>query len=86
LARYRNGDWLGASSAMERAIKLRGDGDATRWSILAMIHWRQGNQAEARRFYDQATSQLDQQVPPDQDARRLHDEASALLGISRERP
>jgi len=82
LARYRAGDWPGASSAIERSMRLRGGGDANDWVILAMIRWRQGDHAEARRWYDQATTQIKRQNRPDQDLRRLCDEASALIRMS----
>jgi serine/threonine protein kinase/tetratricopeptide (TPR) repeat protein len=79
LARYRAGDWPGASSATERSMRLSGGGDASEWLILAMIGWRQGNRAEARRWYDQAAAQMEQQHRPDEDLRRLREEAATLL-------
>jgi len=86
LARYRVGDWPGASSAIERSMRLRGGGIAYDWVILAMIRWRQGDRAEARRWYDQATSQIKRQDSSDGDLLRLRDEASALLGTSPTQP
>ncbi len=86
LARYRVGDWPGASSAIERSMELRGGGDANDWVILAMIRWRQSDRAEARRWYKQATSQIKGQGSSDGDLLRLRDEASALLGTSASQP
>jgi len=86
LARYRVGDWPGASSAIERSMRLRGGGHANDWVILAMIRWRQGNRTEARRWYDQASTQNKRQGRSDDDLRRLRDEASALLGTSPTQP
>ncbi len=86
LARYRANDWPGADSAIERSMQLRGGGDANDWLILAMIRWHQGDQAEARRRFDQASSQTDRQPSQDEVLRRLRDEAATLLGISRDHP
>ncbi len=86
LARYRVGDWPWAFSAIERSMRLRGGGDANDWMILAMIRWRQGDQAEARRWYDQAKTQIERQISPDNDLRRLCDEAATLLGASASKP
>jgi hypothetical protein len=61
-------------------MRLRGGGIAYDWVILAMIRWRQGNPAEARRWYEQATAHIKRQGRSDDDLRRLRDEASALLG------
>ncbi len=63
-------------------LRLRGGGDANDWVILAMIRWRQGDHAEARRWYDQATTQIKRQNRPDEDLHRLCNEASALIGMS----
>jgi tetratricopeptide (TPR) repeat protein len=86
LARYRVGDWPGASSAIEHSMGLRGGGDANDWVILAMIRWRQGDRAEARRWYEQATSKIKRQDGSDGDLLRLRDEASALLATSPSQP
>jgi tetratricopeptide (TPR) repeat protein len=83
LARYRAGDWPGASSAIERSMRLRGGGDANDWVILAMIRWRQGDRAEARRRYGQATTQIEQQHRTDESLHRLREEAAALLEMPR---
>jgi tetratricopeptide (TPR) repeat protein len=86
LAHYRDGKWLDAAAAVERSMKLRGGGSPHDWVVLAMIRWRQGDRAEARRWYDQAVGQIDRQKGPDEDLRRLRDEAAGLLEISASKP
>jgi hypothetical protein len=86
LARYRANEWSGASSAIDRSLDLRGGGEANDWVILALIRWRQGDRAEARRWYDRATTQMEQQHRPDEDLHRLHKEAAALLEMSESTP
>lgn len=82
LAHYRVKDWPGASSEIEHSMRLRGGGDANDWVILAMIRWQQGAKVEARRWYDEAATEIKRQGRADNDLLRLRDEASALLEIS----
>ena len=56
LARFRNGDWAQASSAIERTERLRGKGYAHDWVIFAMIRFRQGDRAQARHWYVQSAA------------------------------
>jgi tetratricopeptide (TPR) repeat protein len=97
LARYRAGDWSGASSAIERSMRQRNGGDANDWVILALIRWRQGDQLAARSFYDKVTTEFERQQrvlsalrqrgntvvikTSKSDLQRLHEEAAALLGM-----
>ncbi len=82
LARFRTGDWPRASAALDRSMSLRGGGDSNDWVVLAMIRWRQGERAEAHRWLDKATAEIERLDQPDDDLRRLRDEAAALLGKS----
>ena len=83
LARYRARDWPGALAAIERSMRLRSGGDAYDWLILAMIRWQEGDRAVARRWYDQATTQIKRKGSTDHDLLRLRDEASGLVESSR---
>jgi hypothetical protein len=82
LARNRADAWPGASSAVNRAMRLHDGVNPKDWVILAMIRWRLGDRAEARRWYDLVTIAIKSQNYADEDLRRLRDEAAALLGIS----
>ena len=79
LARYRNGDWTQASSAIEHTERLRGGGNAGDRVILAMIRFRQGDRAQARHWYVQSANLIEQQRPPNEDLRTLRAEAESLL-------
>ncbi len=54
MARYRNGDFAGAVKALEQAEE-QVPGNILAWNgfFLAMAHWQQGNQDEARQWYQQ---------------------------------
>ena len=82
LARYRARDWPGALAAIERSMRLRNGGDANDWLILAMIRWREGDRAVARRWYDQAATEIKRKGSTDHDLLRLRDEASGLVESS----
>jgi hypothetical protein len=86
LARYRANDCPGATSAIERSMRFRGGGDAFAPVILTLIKCRQSDRAEARRWYDEATTQFEQQRRPDDDLRRLREEAASLLELPPNRP
>jgi len=86
LTRYRAGEWSGASTAIEQSMQLRNGGDVHDWVILAMICWRKGDPTEARRWHDLVTTLIERQNLPDEDLRRLHDEATALLQTSPTEP
>jgi eukaryotic-like serine/threonine-protein kinase len=86
VAYYRTGDWKSAAEAIEKSMALRNGGDAGDWFVLAMIRWRQGDQAEARKQYDRGVAWMKQRAKEhgliDPDLPRLQAEAKALLGES----
>jgi tetratricopeptide (TPR) repeat protein len=82
LARYRAEDWPAASTAIEHSMRLSRGGDVYDWVILAMIRWRQHNQAESRQWYGRATAVVEKQKSADGDLRRLYDETTTLISVS----
>jgi tetratricopeptide (TPR) repeat protein len=69
---YQRGDWKASIESLEKSCRLQdeGKGDAGRWIVMALAHWklvdeeelgqeeRVRHQAEARRLYVQVDSQL----------------------------
>jgi hypothetical protein len=54
LAQYRIGDWPAAQRSLEESCQRRKGGDAYEWFVLAMVHARMGNEAEAKAYCDRA--------------------------------
>jgi hypothetical protein len=50
--------------------------------FLAMAHWRLGEKAEARGWYDQGVQWMDKQQPQNEELRRFRAEAAQLLGLA----
>jgi serine/threonine protein kinase/predicted Zn-dependent protease len=81
VAQYRAGDWKAAVAALDESMAL-GQRDVALTSFyLALAHWRLGDKAQARRYYDQARQLMDKNRSDDQGLRRLRAEAAELLGI-----
>jgi serine/threonine-protein kinase len=83
-AQYRAGDWEASIEALEKSIALQTSpkgGDPWQWFFLAMAHWQLGNQAEARKWYDQAAQWMEKHAPNNDELRRFQAEAAALLKI-----
>jgi tetratricopeptide (TPR) repeat protein len=79
VARYRLGDMASARTALEKSVEFQPPrGVAADWIFLAMVCWRNGEEALARQWYDKVARHLEQQ-PDDSEARRFRDEADALF-------
>jgi tetratricopeptide (TPR) repeat protein len=85
VAHYRNGDDKAAVAELEVAMRLRGGGDSFDWFFLAMAHWRLGDRAAARTWFDRAVTGMDRHKPDDGELRRFRAEAEALLAEARKR-
>jgi serine/threonine protein kinase len=83
LARYRAGLWDGAAKALEESIRLRSGGNAYDWLPLAMVRWRLGDRAEARRLYDRSVQWINDNARGEGELSRLRAEAAQLLGGTR---
>ncbi|MHB8970371.1 MAG: protein kinase domain-containing protein [Pirellulaceae bacterium] len=49
--------------------------------VLAMVRWKLGEKEAARQWYDKAVERIDTSKPEDEELRRFHEEAAALLGM-----
>jgi tetratricopeptide (TPR) repeat protein len=79
VARYCNGDPRGALADLEASMRLRDGGDSFDWFFLAMAHWRLGDRAKARLWFDRAVQWTDKHRPQHPELRRFRTEAEALL-------
>jgi tetratricopeptide (TPR) repeat protein len=86
VACYYAGDWQGAVEGLNNAVQLRKGGTGCDWLFLAMAHWRLGHKDEARRWYEKAETGMDKNRAQDEELRRFHAEAAALLGRATETP
>jgi serine/threonine-protein kinase len=62
-AYYRAGDLGNAVSAMEKACRVRGEGNAFDFFILAMAYWRQGEHSKGRSCYAKAREWMERNSP-----------------------
>jgi tetratricopeptide (TPR) repeat protein len=81
LARYRVSDWKGAIAALTASKKERDPGDVADWLILAMAHHRAGDKAQAKIWFERATSTAGDDVPRGRAWLSLREEAKAIMGI-----
>jgi hypothetical protein len=79
VAAYRVRDWRTASDYLEKSI-VRTGGDANNCFFLAMTRWQQGKRREAQQLYQQAIDWI-QRNREDDELRRFHAEAAAMLGL-----
>jgi serine/threonine protein kinase len=88
MARYRAGDLTEAVACLERAMALRGGGEAPDHFFMAMTQWRLGHRDQARSWYERGIKHMERFDSraglsvgnPDVD--RLRSEAAELLGLS----
>jgi serine/threonine protein kinase/Tfp pilus assembly protein PilF len=89
LARYRDGRWDEARTALEKSLQLgTGDtagqnrfADAINWFFLAMSYWQLGQQDQAHQCYDRAVEWMEQNKQQDDELERFREEAAELLGV-----
>jgi tetratricopeptide (TPR) repeat protein len=96
VAFYRNGQLSDAATHLTKVIELEngatektptGEWDKSICSFfLAMTRWQQGQQDEARRWYDDAAAWLQDKKPNDAELLRFRAEAAELLGIALTNP
>ena len=86
VARYRNGQWKEAITALEKSVELGKRGGASDWLFLAMAHWQVGNKEEARRWYDKAIEWMEKRKSKNEELLRFRAEAEELLGIPAKPP
>ena len=81
MAHYWAGSWKDAVADLEKSMELRKGGDAYDWFFLAMAHWRLGNKAEPRMWFDKAVEWMEKNQPKSEELRRFRAEASELLEL-----
>lgn len=83
VAFYRNGEWNLAYDALNRSMRLRGNGgDSFDWFFLAMIDHRQGRKDGATEWYDKAVTWYHtHQTLNDNELYRFQIEAARELGL-----
>jgi serine/threonine protein kinase/tetratricopeptide (TPR) repeat protein len=93
VAHYRAGDWEATVAAMKRAMHLGKSGNSCERLFLAMAHWQLGDKELARRCYDEALQQIEnnkaqhrplsfpRNADQDKELRRFRAEAAALLDL-----
>ena len=81
VAAYRVGDWKASLHARQERLQLRPTTAEDRL-FLAMTHWQLGDQLEARKWYDEAVSEMGQEKTTNTILSRLRQEAEQLLGIT----
>ena len=85
VAAYRAGDWKTADEALEKSMSLNEiqGGQAADWFFLAMTRWRQGQPAEARKWFDRAVEWTKKNQSGDPELLRFQAEAAASWGSPR---
>jgi tetratricopeptide (TPR) repeat protein len=95
VARYRDGQWQTACTALDRSLELgtggKGGGnlrekEAIDLFFLAMSHWQMSQHDQARQCYDRAAESMGQQLTHDEQLLRFQTEAKELLQITDENP
>jgi serine/threonine protein kinase/tetratricopeptide (TPR) repeat protein len=86
VAQYRAGDWKAAITALTKSMELRKGGDSLDWFFLAMARWQLGDKEQARKWYEQACSWMDEHSPADEELKGFRSEAATLLEITNKKP
>jgi uncharacterized protein HemY len=81
VAHYRAGHWGECLEALDRSMALNEGGDGIDWFVTAMALARKGKDERARTWYVRALDWMDRHSALDGELRRLHTEATALLGL-----
>jgi serine/threonine protein kinase len=87
-ARYRTGDWKGATADLEKALSLRKADDAMNANegfFLAMAHWQLGEKDRARAWFDKSVAWMETGRKDDAELKRFRAEAAKLLGVDDEK-
>ncbi len=81
VAYYRGGDWKAAAEAIERSAGLPSGGDAHDRFFLAMIYWKLGDKARARKNFDLGLAWIKgHPSATDEEIAQFRDEAALVLG------
>jgi serine/threonine-protein kinase len=84
LARFRSGDYVEATGALERALRILPEIDESRATtelVAVMTRWQCGQKEAARELYDRAAARMDKAGLRHPEYRALLTEAAMLLGV-----
>jgi serine/threonine protein kinase len=84
VAAYRAGDLKTAINALEESMSRNKGGQAADFFFMAMTRWQQGQQDEARRWFDKAVVWTRENQSGDPELLRFQAEAARLLGVTLE--
>jgi tetratricopeptide (TPR) repeat protein len=82
-AQVRDGQYEQAAEALERAISLHRSEHAREEFFLALTYAKTGRMDEANEAYTRACEWLEQNLPQDDELRRLQQESAAVLEAAR---
>ena len=80
VAQYRAGEDKAAMAALQKSMELRNGGDSYDWFFLALAHWRRGERAEARRYYERSVAWMEKHRRHDEELKGFRAEASVVAG------
>jgi len=63
-------------------MELGEGGSSADWFFVGMAHWQRGDQAQARKWYNQAVKSMGKDKFQDPDLRRFRAEAESLLRVT----
>jgi serine/threonine protein kinase/Tfp pilus assembly protein PilF len=79
LALYRAGDLQAGEGELMRSVQLRNAITVQDCYVLALIHWKMDKKGDARRLYDAAVRNVDNEPQKSDELREFQAEASATL-------
>jgi superkiller protein 3 len=81
VALYRNGEYQEAIAALEKSLALSKDQlVADNGLFIAMARWQLGEKESARQWFDKSVQWMEAHQQTDEELKRVHAEAAALLG------
>ena len=86
VAQYRSGSWETSAATLERAIRLRVQGNAKDWFFLCMAQKQQGQKDEAETSFEKGLTWMRANRPGNLELKRIRAEAANLLGKPDEQP
>jgi tetratricopeptide (TPR) repeat protein len=97
IAHLRLGNWEESIAAMQKSTEVRSGGEwpanAWEWFVMAMDYWHLGKHNEARKWYEEAVTWMDDKNSTEHERREhefelrlLQAEAAELLGVPNDAP
>jgi tetratricopeptide (TPR) repeat protein len=89
LARYWAGDYDGSIAALQKSLSVRSNDhvtDSFDLFILAVTHAKLGHNQQAQKYYDDAITWMEANLPEDKDLLYFRAEAAKVLGVAEPKP